>query len=316
MVALEARAQRGDKGFFEMQQRLFERAPALEDTDLLALGAAQKLDVQRLKRALDKKTHQKALTQDMELAIELQARGVPHFFINGVRLSGAQPVDEFVKAVERERERALALVKQGVPRLRVYAELQKTAKSPDPPEQRRVAAGLASPSRGPAKAAYVIEIFSDFQCPFCKRANSTLADLEARYPGQIRWVFRNLPLPFHDRARAAAALSLEARAQKGNAAFWTVHDALFEAQAVQDGLSEAGLLDIAAKHGLDLDKVRAALAAGGAHDAAIDADLAAANAANINGTPAFIVNGYYLSGAQPAAAFERLMRYSKAHPVK
>jgi protein-disulfide isomerase len=201
-----------------------------------------------------------------------------------------------------------------VPRSRVYAELQKDAKSPPPPESKQVAPGLGSPARGPAGARFVVEIFSDFECPFCKRVLPTLQALDAAHPGQIRWVFRNLPLPFHRNARAAAKLSLEARAQKGDRAFWAMHDALFEAQGKGEGLKEEVLLDLAAQHGLDLGKVRAALA-GSAHDAAIDADVSAASAAGITGTPSFTVNGYFLSGAQPLAAFERLFRYSKAHPA-
>lgn len=314
MLALEARAQRGDKGFFEMQKRLFERAPQLEDSDLLELAAAQKLDLARVRRALDKRLHQRPVDADIELAAGVQARSVPHFFVNGVRLSGAQPIDEFVQAIERERERALALVKRGVPRSRVYAELQKDAKTPPPPESKQVVPGVGSPVRGPAGARITIEIFSDFECPFCKRVNPTLQALDAAYPGQIRWVFRQLPLPFHPRARPAAKLALEARAQKGDPAFWAVHDALFEAQGKDDRLSDAVLLDIAAKHGLDLDKVRAVLT-GSSHDATIDTDVAAANAAGITGTPSFTVNGYFISGAQPQAAFDRLIRYAKAHPA-
>ncbi len=314
MLALEARAQRGDKGFFEMQERLFARAPTFDDKDLLELAADQKLDVARAKRAIDKSVHKRTMEADMELAIDVQARGVPHFFVNGVRLAGAQPLEKFVEAVERERERALAVVQRGVPRGRVYAELQKDAKTPPPPESKQVAPGASSPARGPAGARYVVEIFSDFECPFCKRVNPTLQALDAAYPGQIRWVFRNLPLPFHRNARAAAKLALEARAQKGDRAFWAMHDALFEAQGRPDGLAREVLLDLAVQHGLDLDKVRAALD-GAAHDAAIDADVAAANAAGINGTPAFTVNGYFISGAQSQSAFERLFRYSKAHPA-
>jgi protein-disulfide isomerase len=313
MLALEARAQRGDKGFFEMQQRLFDRAPTFEDKDLLELAAEQKLDVARARRAIDKSVHKRTMEADVELANDVQARGVPHFFVNGVRLSGAQPLEKFVEAVDRERARALEVVKRGVPRSRVYAELQKDAKSPPPPESKLVAPGIASPARGPAGARYVVEIFSDFECPFCKRVLPTLQALEAAHPGQIRWVFRNLPLPFHRNARAAAKLALEARAQKGDRAFWTMHDALFEAQGKDQGLKEEVLLDLAAQQGLDLDKVRAALG-GTTHDAAIDADVSAANAAGINGTPSFTVNGFFISGAQPIAAFERLFRYSKAHP--
>jgi protein-disulfide isomerase len=314
-VAIEARVQRGDKAFFDINRRLFEAQPDLSDQKLLEIAADLRLNEARVKRALAKETHKKVIQADTDIAQDFEARGVPHFFINGVRLSGARPLQEFVDAVERERARALEIVGKGTPRRGVFAALMKDAKAPAPPATKIVALPKDPPARGPAGAPIVIQVFSDFQCPFCKRALSTMEALDKAHPGKIRWVFRHLPLAFDKDAKAAARAAMEARAQQGNKGFWAMHDALFEAQGTPDGLSEAGLLAIAKTQGLDLDRFRAALTSG-VHDARIDADLDAAKAASISGTPGFTVNGYFVSGAQPVGVFEKLIRYSRKVPAK
>lgn len=76
-----------------------------------------------------------------------------------------------------------------------------------------------APSRGPAQARVVVEMFADFQCPFCARAVPTIEQLLARYPNDVRVVFRNYPLSFHAHAMEAAEAAREAYAQQGNAGF-------------------------------------------------------------------------------------------------
>ena len=51
-----------------------------------------------------------------------------------------------------------------------------------------------SPAKGPADALVTIVIGSDFQCPFCKRVEPTLKQLEEAYPGKLRFVWKNNPL--------------------------------------------------------------------------------------------------------------------------
>jgi protein-disulfide isomerase len=115
-----------------------------------------------------------------------------------------------------------------------------------------------------------------------------------------------LPLPFHKEAPLASEAAHEMFAQKGNAAFWQFHDKLFESQATPGGLERANLEKIAQELGADMTKFKAALDTN-KHKAKVDADAKAGNDAGINGTPAFVINGYYLSGAQPAAAFKKII---------
>ena len=154
----------------------------------------------------------------------------------------------------------------------------------------------ASPSRGAANAPVTVVVFSDFQCPFCSRAESTVRQLEAAYPGKIRFVFKNQPLPFHENARLAAKAALAANEQ---GKFWEYHDALFTHQGALD---RASLERYAEDLGLDLRRFRADLD-DSRLDIAIEADVTEAHRLDVKGTPAFFVNGRPLQGAQPLAAF-------------
>jgi protein-disulfide isomerase len=308
LFAAEARAQRGDAGFWDAHDRLFARAPALENADLLAIGEAMRLNGARVRAALDKKTHDAAIQTDMDLALDIEARGTPQFFINGRRLSGAQPIDQFETLIAVELAKARKLVEAGVPRMRVYAEIMKTAVGPKPPETKRVPAPTAQhPSRGPANAKVVIQVFSDFECPFCRRVAPTIEELEKAYPGRLRVVWRNLPLPFHKHARLAAAAALEAQAQQGIKGFWRMHDKLFEEQEQGNLLSRENVVRWARELKLDVTRLEKALDQK-THEPAIDADANVADAAGITGTPSFLVNDYFIVGAQPLGAFRKLVR--------
>jgi glutaredoxin len=109
------------------------------------------------------------------------------------------------------------------------------------------------PTLGPAHASVTIVEFSDFQCPFCKRAEATVDELRRLYPGKLRVVFKQLPMPMHPQAELAAEASLAAAAQ---GKFWPFHDLLF---ADQDELSPATIMRDARAAGLDMKKLRAAL---------------------------------------------------------
>jgi protein-disulfide isomerase len=299
--------QKGDKGFWEAHDAMFASAPKLEDEDLKAVAEKIGIDWGTVKTAIDQNKFAERLEQSAELANDFQARGTPHFFINGVRLSGAQPFDKFKSVVDEQLAKAKAIVARGVPRAKVYEEITKEGKEPPPPERKQVAApDASSPFKGGANAKVVVQVFSDFQCPFCKRVNDTMNQLEAEYGNKIKVVWRHMPLPFHKEAPLASEAAQEAFAQKGNAAFWKFHDKLFDSQATPEGLQRPNLEKIAQEIGLDMDKFKAALDSG-KHKAKVEADTKLGNAAGINGTPAFVINGYYLSGAQPAPAFKKLI---------
>jgi protein-disulfide isomerase len=188
---------------------------------------------------------------------------------------------------------------------------QPAAKPAAPAAPRIVTMPLGdSPSLGQASAPVVMVEFTDFQCPYCKRAHDDLlATLRKKYveTGKLRLVSRNLPLPFHANAEAAATAALCAGEQDR---FWPMRDRLFanpEALARADFMKAADELKLDAKAFAEcLDSTR--------HAAAIARDKQDAAAAGINGTPTYVlgrtsgggasVTGLLMVGAKPTAQVE------------
>jgi len=154
--------------------------------------------------------------------------------------------------------------------------------------------------KGPANAPIEIIEFSDFQCPFCQRANPTVDQVLKTYGDRVRFVYRHFPLGNHPNARPAAEAA-QCAAEQGK--FWEYHDRLF---ANPSKLGDGDLKQHAAALGLDTSKFNACFAAQ-KYKAQIDADVQAGQEAGVSGTPAFFVNGRMLSGAQPFDAFKRLI---------
>ena len=305
-LARFAYVKKGDKGFWDAHHAIFENAPKLEDDDLKGLAEKLGLPWDQVKSAIDGNKFGERFDQSVDQASDFQARGTPHFFINGVRLSGAQPFEKFKATIDEQLAKAKALLPK-VSRAKLYEEITKEGKEPPPPEKKEVPApDASSPFKGGAKAKVVIQEFSDFQCPFCKRVEPTMQELEKQYGDKIKVVWRHMPLPFHKDAPLASEAAQEAFAQKGNAGFWAMHGKLFEAQGGTPGIEREGLEKIAAEVGLDMEKFKAALDSH-KHKAKVDADNDVGQKAQISGTPAFVINGYFVSGAQPASAFVKLI---------
>ncbi|WP_438007894.1 thioredoxin domain-containing protein [Sorangium sp. So ce321] len=304
-LALEARAQKGDEAFWKAYELL--RQGGLEDADLAAHARSLGLDVARAQKAIAARRHAARIERDQRLAEDVEATGTPHFFINGRRLLGAQPAEKFEALIDEQLARAAKLVAAGTPPAKVYDALQKDAKAATPLERILAPAPTRdSPGKGAKAGAKVtIQMFADFQCPFCKRVQPTLDEIIAAYPGKVRVVFRHLPLPFHKLAPLAAEASVEAFRQKGDAGFWAMAQRLWEDQS-EAGLSREALQRHAAAIGFDVAKLAAALDSR-AHRAAVEADQKLAASLHIHGTPSFAINDYFLGGAQPAARFKRIV---------
>ena len=157
------------------------------------------------------------------------------------------------------------------------------------------------PSLGPDDAKLVIVEFSDFQCPFCRRFHDeTYQALLDAYPGQIRFVYRNLPLTsIHPNAMPAAVASLCANDQN---AYWDFHEKLFSSET----LDETTYIQYAADLGLDVDTFTACLSSG-SHDAFIQEDMDFALGLGVQSTPTFFVNGLAIVGAQPLVNFKQII---------
>jgi protein-disulfide isomerase len=305
-VALEARAEKGDDGFFHVHDALFD-SEKLEDADLESIARQNHLDLAKVKKAVMTKKYADVLAEDADLAEDVKVFGTPQFFINGRRLVGAQPIEKFASLIDEELARAKALVAKGITPTGVYEELQKSAQAPDPPEMKTLPAPTSDqPVLGARNAKVVIVEFSDFQCPFCNRVEPTLEELMKLYPGQLKIVWRHRPLGMHPDAHLAAEAAVEVFRQKGNDAFWAYRKLLFARQSAVGGLKKSGLQASAKQLGLDENRFAAALD-DHRNAALVDTDVAVADAAGISGTPSFVINGVFLSGAQPIHKFRRII---------
>jgi protein-disulfide isomerase len=157
-----------------------------------------------------------------------------------------------------------------------------------------------SPTRGSASAPVEVVIFSDFECPFCRRAETAFTSLFTRFADDVRFVWRHYPLSSHPRARPAAEAAQCAHDQ---GAFWAYHDALFTDAAQLD---VEGFTASAVRLGLDADEFSRCLRSG-RHSTEVGLDSDAGARAGVTGTPTVFVNGIAIVGAQAYEVYERVI---------
>jgi protein-disulfide isomerase len=294
--------------FWEMHDKLFENMKALTRPDLEKYATEIGLDMVKFKEALDKNTYKDAVAKDLADAGKAGVKGTPHFLVNGKAISGAQPFDAFKTIIDVEIKEMETLTKGGKKLGEAFGERVKAnfkleaaeAKpaapaGPDPADELFVPVG-DSPIKGDPAAAVTLVIFSEYQCPFCARVEATLKELQTKYGKDLRIVWKDNPLPFHDKAEPAARAGLAAHAQ---GKFWEFHDKLF---ANQQALGLEDLKKHASELGLNMAKFEADMNAPTAA-ASIKEDQALATRLAARGTPHFFVNGFRLRGAQPAPKF-------------
>lgn len=149
--------------------------------------------------------------------------------------------------------------------------------------------------------AITIVEYSEYQCPFCARVIPTTKQLLKEYEGKIRWIVRDFPLDFHDRAKPAA-VAAKCAAFQGK--FWEMYSILFDNQR---SLSDKDLNSYAEKIKLDKDKYKKCVAEPQKALALIDTNMQTGVSVGVSGTPAFFINGRRLSGALPFEEFKRVI---------
>ncbi len=140
-----------------------------------------------------------------------------------------------------------------------------------------------APRRGPADAKVSVTEFSDFECPFCRRAVGPLEKLQKHYNFALYYRFFPLKLA-HPNAEGAARAAWAAQQQDK---FWEMHDLMF---AAADSLDWESVKKLAVKAGVDMKKFLADFESP-ASKAAVDGDVKAGDDAGLDGTPTFYVNG-------------------------
>jgi protein-disulfide isomerase len=308
-LAMEARAEKKDPGFWAAHDKLFDNQKAQSDDDLAKYAADLGLNVDKVKAAIANNTYAKDIDADADEGDDVQASGTPHFFINGRRLVGAQPEEKFDAIIDQEIKHAADLVSKGTKPEAVYDAIMKDGKGTPDPEKKATTVPTTSPWKGGEHAKVTIVEWSDFECPFCGRVEDTVKQINDTYKDKIKFVWRDMPLPMHPDAPLAAEAGREAFKQKGPTAFWAMHDKMY---GNQKDLKRETLDGYATGLGLDMDKWKSSLD-NMVYKAGVDADAKAGNDIGITGTPAFIIlpsgakEGYYISGAQPFTKFRKLI---------
>ena len=162
-----------------------------------------------------------------------------------------------------------------------------------------------SPIWGDKDAPVTIVEFSDFQCPFCKKAAATVDEVKKAFKGKVKLYFRHFPLPGHPEARPAAEASLCVNEQ-GESKFWKFHDILFKnqrelkAEDLEKHAKAAGANPTKFKECVEQKKFAAK----------VDEDLAYGEKVGVRATPTFFIDGWIVSGAQPFEKFGEVINDS------
>jgi len=167
-------------------------------------------------------------------------------------------------------------------------------------EQPREVVKGEGPTLGPATAPIELVEFSDFECPYCRRAAPVVKQVLEAYGPRVRLVYRHYPLAQHANARPAAEAAACADAQ---GKFWPYHDRLF---GDPTKIGDAQLKQSAKELELDAARFDACV---DSHEfrAKVETDVKAGTAAGVMGTPAFFINGRPLIGNPSFEEFKRLI---------
>lgn len=301
-AAVAARCAGDQDAFWAMHEALFARQSEWAG---LGAGAADVFKTFAMDLSLDPDAFATCLTSgrfdaiiqaNQDEGIALGVTGTPGFFINGFPISGAQPYELF--------EYAVGLAEDGTLADAYVAPEAQAEPTPAGPVEVDTEGAF---SIGEIDAPVVIVEFTDFQCPFCSRHFvQTYPQIKADYidTGKVRYVFMDFPLSsIHPQAQLAAEAARCARDQD---AYLPMHDILFSRQDEWGGRDDAGEVFTSYAGELALDtNVFTDCLNNGQHEAAVLADLEQGARLGVDGTPAFFLNGHFVSGAQPYEVFQQ-----------
>ena len=254
---------------------------------------------------------------------EAKARGMtPEALQQEIAGKVAEPTDAEIQKVYDDNKQALkdATLESVKPRIVEYIKQQKAAQVEQDyldglrkkyatvvilqPPKIEVGTG-GRPERGPKNAPITIIEFSDYECPFCKKAEESVQQVLKTYGDKVRFVYRDFPLDIHASARPASEAAHCAQAQ---GKFWEYHDKLMAAT----DLSADKFKTLADEVKLDRAKFDECIAKQ-QFKADIDKDMEDATDVGVTGTPAFFINGRMISGAEPFEKFKEIIDDGLAH---
>lgn len=162
-----------------------------------------------------------------------------------------------------------------------------------------------SPVKGFANAPVTIVEFSDFQCPYCAKSVAVISQLEKKYGGKVKFVFKHYPLErIHPAARSAAKASMAAGEQ---GKFWEYHDALMAKQSEWGrGVGSIYYPRYAKQLGISEEKFKKDMKTP-AYEKKINSDIALGKKLGVQSTPTFFVNGVLVRGARDVNYFSQVI---------
>lgn len=264
---------------------------------------ADALDAMIDRRLVEEEAERRGLSVDDLLRVEVLEK-VPEPTEDQVRAVYDENAERIGKPIEEVLEPIRDFLRQQAAQAQAAAFVSGLREAADvrvflePP--RVEVSGDDDPRLGPTDAPVTLVEFTDFQCPFCGRAQGTLKELRERYGDRISVVARDFPLPIHGSAHLAAEAA-ECADDQGR--YWEYRERLF---ADLQGMDRDDLVARAEDAGLVIDRFAACLD-GGTHAAEVDADVRAGSEAGVTGTPTFFINGRMLAGAQPLEAFVKVI---------
>ena len=166
-----------------------------------------------------------------------------------------------------------------------------------------------SPTLGPENAQVTLFEFADFECPSCRQLDRVLREYLPHHP-EVRLVFKHFPLTEIHPWAMTAAIATQCAFQQSPAAFWKMHDAIFDAQ---DVISPSNvwdkLQDLATQEGLDPNSYRACITNPATADQ-IKTTIEEGHAVSITATPTTFINGRRQVGPDQTA-LEQTVEYSQ-----
>jgi protein-disulfide isomerase len=238
-------------------------------------------------------TAEELVQQETEKRTTVADEEVLAFYEENKERMGEAAFEEVEPRIRRhlQQQRGSAAAKEYIQALREQASIEIYIDAP------RAEVSATGPSLGPDDAPVTIIEFSDYQCPYCKRAEEVVKQILERYPSEVRFVFRHFPLDrIHPLARGAAEAAACANEQ---GQFWEFHGRLFGPETKFDPET---LQQYASDLELDLEAFQTCVEER-RFQADIEADLTEGQEAGVRGTPAFFVNGIFVKGARPLDDF-------------
>jgi len=296
---------------FEYARRLFQSRSQLDYASLAAQASEVGVPRELYNELVAEPETVRRVAADVVLSRRHGVDGTPAFFVNGRLLTGAQSLEVFEGLIEQEKT-AMQALRQAQPWAGAYAtrvrentraSLAEALLSRDPHDYEVSVDG--SPVWGPNDAPLTLVMFTDFECPFCKRVEPTLRELQRLYEGKLRIVFKHKPLPFHKMARPSALVASSIAEKRGSEAFFRAADELFE---LSPDLGNERLIELGKRYGLSDAELAKTLAGQNASaNARLRRDSDLGEDVEAEGTPHFFINGKRLSGARPLAHFRALL---------